>query len=152
MRRFIRGVCLASLFVGGMAGQALAQKALTWDEVKSRFEASNPILRAGQIAIGESKANEITAYLRPNPNFTALLDQVDPFPANPSRPLAQALPSGALTCLQERQDKRELRRDSAQKAADREYRHTELNYFNFLGFYLIAAGQLSLAGGREVLQ
>ena len=46
------------------------QKALTWQEVRDKFEAANPSLHAGQIGIDESKANETTAYLRPNPNLS----------------------------------------------------------------------------------
>jgi cobalt-zinc-cadmium efflux system outer membrane protein len=90
--------------------------ALTWDDVREKFEAANPSLRAGAIGIEESKAQEITAYLRPNPNFTALLDQIDPFTTKPERPLALALPSATITYLHERQHKRELRRDSAKEA------------------------------------
>jgi len=117
MRRFIRGVCLATLLVAGIAGQARAQKALTWDEVKTRFEANNPILRAGQIGIEESRANETTAYLRPNPNLTILSDQIDPFPGGPSHgPFAYWLPSATVSYLHERQHKRELRLESAKEA------------------------------------
>src|SRR5580698_3077251 len=59
------------------------QKALTWQEVRDKFEAANPTLHAGQIGIDESKANETTAYLRPNPNLSLLADQIDPFPGGP---------------------------------------------------------------------
>jgi len=90
--------------------------ALSWEDVKAKFEAANPSLRAGEIGIEESKAQEITAYLRPNPTFTALLDQIDPFMTNPERPLSMALPSGTINYLHERQHKRELRRDSAKEA------------------------------------
>lgn len=90
--------------------------ALTWEEVRAQFEAANPSLKAGAIGVQESKAQEITAYLRPNPSFTALLDQIDPFTTNPQRPLSMALPSGTITYLHEREHKRELRRDSAQQA------------------------------------
>src|ERR1700687_4417432 len=81
MRRFIRGVCFAAFFAAAITGRAQAQKALTWDEVKARFEANNPTLRAGQIGIDESRAQEITAYLRPNPNLTLLTDgtQIAPY-------------------------------------------------------------------------
>jgi cobalt-zinc-cadmium efflux system outer membrane protein len=117
MRRFIRGVCLASLFVGGMAGQTLAQKALTWDEVKTQFEANNPILRAGQIGIDESKANEITAYLRPNPSLGLTVDQINPFNGGPPHSTFGSLLTVAnATYLHERQHKRELRLSSAQQA------------------------------------
>jgi cobalt-zinc-cadmium efflux system outer membrane protein len=97
------------------AASSTVPGALTWEEVKGKFEAANPSLRAGAIGIEESKAQEITAYLRPNPNFTALLDQIDPFTTNPSRPLSMALPSGTITYLHEREHKRELRRDSAKE-------------------------------------
>jgi outer membrane protein, heavy metal efflux system len=117
MRRFIRGVLIASLLVAAIAGPAQAQKALTWDEVKARFAANNPTLLAGQIGVDESKANEITAYLRPNPNLTLLSDQIDPFPGGPSHgPFAFWLPSATVSYLHERQHKRELRRESAQEA------------------------------------
>ncbi len=120
MKRWTRGVFAGVLLVMtmAMAGRAAAQKALTWDEVRLRFEANNPALQAGKLSIDESRANETTAYLRPNPNFTALLDQIDPFSTNPSQPLAAALPSGTLTYLHERQHKRELRKESAEKATD----------------------------------
>jgi len=81
MRRFIRGVCLSAVVIIIWTAQAHGQapKPLTWEEVKARFEANNPTLRAGEIGIDESKANEITAYLRPNPTLTILADeQPDP--------------------------------------------------------------------------
>ena len=59
----------------GCGVKAGAQQALTWGQVRNRFENSNPTLLAGQFNISESKAQEITAYLRPNPNFTATADQ-----------------------------------------------------------------------------
>jgi outer membrane protein, heavy metal efflux system len=118
MWSYIRGVFLAALAVLGITGpaQAQAQKALTWDEVKVRFEANNPTLSAGQIGIEESKANEITAYLRPNPTLTVLSDQIDPFPGGPSHgAFAYWLPSATVNYLHERAHKRELRQESAQK-------------------------------------
>src|ERR1700694_2926730 len=44
---------------------AFSQKAFTWQEIREKFEATNPTLQAAQIGIGESRAQEITAYLRP---------------------------------------------------------------------------------------
>ncbi len=117
MWRFIRGVCLASVLAWGASSPAQAQKALTWDEVKQHFEANNPTLSAGQIGIEESKANEISAYLRPNPTLTLLGDQIDPFPGGPAHgPFAYFLPSATVNYLHEREHKRELRLESAQKA------------------------------------
>ena len=53
---------------------ALAQQGLTWDQVKARFEAGNPALKADADYVDEMRAEEITAYLRPNPQFTATAD------------------------------------------------------------------------------
>ena len=68
------------------------------------------------MTIDESRADEITAYLRPNPNVTLGWDQFTPFNDNPYRPLAQSYLSWSLDYLHEREHKRELRRTSAQKA------------------------------------
>ncbi len=104
------------LCLGLFHSAASAQTTLTWQEIKSRFEASNPTLKAGAIGIDESRATEITAYLRPNPDFTVTGDQIDPFTFQPFRPFYNALPFGSFSYLHERQHKRELRLESAQKA------------------------------------
>jgi outer membrane protein, heavy metal efflux system len=117
MKGLSQRLCLASIVAALLAQTCLAQKALTWQEVRDKFEAANPSLRAGQIGIDESRANEITAYLRPNPNLAILADQIDPFPGGPSHgPFSFLLPSATLTYLHERQHKRELRLDSAKEA------------------------------------
>jgi cobalt-zinc-cadmium efflux system outer membrane protein len=96
-----------------------ARKAYTWQELRTKFEALNPTLRAGQIGIDEARAQETTAYLRPNPDFTLLVDQVDPFPdpitSYPYRPFQYALPEVSTSYLHERHHKRELRRESARQ-------------------------------------
>jgi cobalt-zinc-cadmium efflux system outer membrane protein len=102
------------------------QTALTWQDVKQRFESSNPTLRAAQLNIDESRAEEITAYLRPNPNIGTGLDQVVLFSTQPSqatgaqvyRPLAYNFPSLSISYLHEREHKRELRLESARKSTD----------------------------------
>ena len=95
---------------------AFAQPAaLTWQQVRERFQSANPTLRAAQVGIEESKAQEITAYLRPNPDMTTTLDQLAPFNGNPYRPLGSTLPLISASYLHERQHKRELRQESAQK-------------------------------------
>ena len=97
--------------------QAQAQTALTWEQVKQRFISANPTLMAGQINIDESKAEEITAYLRPNPNFTIATDQIQPIPSgSPYRPFTYAFPSVIFDYLHERQHKRELRLQSQKDA------------------------------------
>jgi len=100
-----------------MATGALAQqKTLTWEQAKREFEAVNPNLRASRIGVQEARANEITAYLRPNPDLTVSADQFAPFTGNPYRPFSQVLPLFSGGYLIERQHKRALRRESAQGA------------------------------------
>jgi cobalt-zinc-cadmium efflux system outer membrane protein len=104
-----------------LCSSALAQgpQPWTWEKVVQRFEASNPNLLAGRLNIDESKANEITAYLRPNPGLTLAGDQIDPFNAGPDHgPFAYFLPLASFSYLHEREHKRELRLESAKKATD----------------------------------
>jgi cobalt-zinc-cadmium efflux system outer membrane protein len=90
---------------------------LTWEQVRQRFEQNNPTLRAGQIGIDESKAQEITAFLRPNPYFTLTADGTQIIPHNGVwRPLVGTYETPAVSYLHERRHKRELRLESAQKA------------------------------------
>src|ERR1700719_3135327 len=115
MRRILMGRCIGLFLILALGDRAVAQKALTWQEVRNQFEAANPTLRAGQIGIDESRAQEITANLRPNPNLSILADQIDPFNGGPSHgPFAYLLASGNVTYLWERQHKRQLRLESAQ--------------------------------------
>jgi len=120
MFRLVRLFIVGCLLASGLTRYGLAQKAFTWQEIRDMFEATNPTLHAGQIGIAESRAQEITAYLRPNPDFTGTLDQFDPFPDilgnYPYRPLTNVLPSVSASYLHERQHKRELRLESAKKA------------------------------------
>jgi outer membrane protein, heavy metal efflux system len=106
------------------AQNAPAPHAFTWRELRDKFEAANPTLLAAKVGVEESKAQEITAYLRPNPNLTASIDQINPFSTQPTpsggqdayRPFAFAFPSTSLSYLHERRHKRELRLESAQQA------------------------------------
>jgi len=122
MYRLLWHFCVGGLLAACLAPHALAQRTFTWQEIRDKFEATNPTLRAGQIGIAESRAQEITAYLRPNPDFTGTLDKFDPFPDPlgnyPYRPLAGVLPFVSASYLHERQHKRELRLESAKKATD----------------------------------
>lgn len=106
------GLLLAVFLPGG----AFAQQSFTWQQLRARFEATNPTLKAGELNITESKAQEITAYLRPNPDLTMTLDQINPFTIHPYRPFVYALPFVTGSYLHERRNKRELRLESAQKA------------------------------------
>ncbi len=109
--------CSALFLLLSLSPCANAQQALTWEQVRGRFEMSNPTLLAGQLNVRESKANEISAYLRPNPNLTITADQIDPFPGGPPHgPFAYFLPVASVSYLHEREHKRVLRLESAEKA------------------------------------
>ena len=116
MQRFIRIICAVALLVGSTGTLAHAQKALTWDEVRTRFEANNPTLLADKLTIDESKAQEITAFLRPNPSVSLTADgtQIAPY-KGVWRPFAGTYETPSISYLHERQHKRELRLESAQK-------------------------------------
>jgi outer membrane protein, heavy metal efflux system len=113
MRRLWRG-SIGCVLMGCLAADGAAQTPLTWREIRARFEGSNPTLQAGQIGIDESKAAEITAYLRPNPQASLTLDQVGN--AVGANLFSAANVTTVFSYLHERQRKRELRRDSAQGA------------------------------------
>jgi len=117
MDRVVRCFCFGLLSVIVFAGTGFGQRALTWQEVRDKFEAANLTLRAGQIGIDESRAQEITANLHPNPNLTVAADQIDPFNGGPPHgPFAYLLTTANVSQLWERQHKRGLRLESAQKA------------------------------------
>jgi len=113
-RRRMRRLWIGTLLAACTSTGALGQKTLTWDEAKRELQAANPTLRAGQIGIQESRAEEITAFLRPNPDLTITADQIEPFTGNPYRPFTETLPFVSGSYLVERRHKRELRRESAQ--------------------------------------
>jgi cobalt-zinc-cadmium efflux system outer membrane protein len=108
------------------AGQAVPAQpgpALTWNQVKAKFEAANPALRADALGVDEMKAAEITAFLRPNPTASFTMDQLYPFgkhydpnvPGTRNRPLSNALTTGSISYLYERERKRNLRLESAKE-------------------------------------
>jgi cobalt-zinc-cadmium efflux system outer membrane protein len=117
------GVRYGLLIAGLLPATAFAQTAFTWQQIKDKFAAANPTLKAAQMNIDESRAAEITAYLRPNPSLTGTIDQINPFATvqtgsgqNAYRPLTYALPLGSIGYLHERGGKRELRRDQARES------------------------------------
>jgi outer membrane protein, heavy metal efflux system len=117
MQRHKRRVFIGLLLATGCAAQTAAPpRALTWQETVDKFRAINPTLLAGRVNIDEARAEEITAYLRPNPDLNLGLDQITPFSASPYQPLANTYAYGGISYLHERQHKRELRLESAQKA------------------------------------
>ncbi|MGD0228873.1 MAG: TolC family protein [Syntrophorhabdales bacterium] len=96
-----------------LAEESFAQQPLTWQQIRERFVAVNPTLLAGRVGIEESRAQEITAHLRPNPDFTAATDYIHPFKSYGA--LEDAQPSVSLSYLFERMHKRDLRWESAKK-------------------------------------
>ncbi|HEY7304373.1 MAG TPA: TolC family protein [Bryobacteraceae bacterium] len=117
MQRHPWRLYLGLLFAAGSAAQnANPPRALTWQEIQERFRTNNPTLLAGKFTIDEARADEITAYLRPNPNITLGWDQLTPFTTNPYRPIWQSYVFGDFDYLHERQHKRELRLASARQA------------------------------------
>ena len=99
-----------------VAASAAAQQSLTWEQVRARFEQSNPTLLADSLNIDESKAQEITAFFRPNPTFALSVDGTQIAPDRGVwRPLAGTFESPNISYLHERRHKRELRLESAKK-------------------------------------
>jgi cobalt-zinc-cadmium efflux system outer membrane protein len=93
-----------------------AQSALSWEQVKVRFESSNPILKADGINVDEMKAEEITANLRPNPQYTVSSDGTQLVPHNSVwQPTKGTQVQNAFSYLHEREHKRELRVESAKE-------------------------------------
>jgi len=97
------------------AQQALTQ-ALTWEQVRERFEQNNPTLLADKLSIDEAKAQEITAFLRPNPTLGLLVDGTQIVPNHGVwQPFAGTFESPSVSYLVERRNKRHLRLESAKK-------------------------------------
>jgi outer membrane protein, heavy metal efflux system len=112
----------ARAFVGGLAlaltlfPAALAQQPLDWDQIKARFIADNPALKADADNVDEMKAEEITAYLRPNPQFTLSVDGNQAASHNGVwTPFKGTTEQPNFSYLHERAHKRELRLESAQE-------------------------------------
>ena len=113
MKRLAWYLFVVFVVVGCLIKGSFAQKALTWREVREKFEANNPTMLAGRIGVEESQAQQITAYLRPNPAFTASVDQLHPWRSHYA--WQDTLPIVSVSYLFERLHKRQLRLESAQK-------------------------------------
>ncbi len=96
--------------------RSTAQQAYTWQQIQDRFRSNNPTVRAGEDNIAEQKAMEITAFLRPNPDFSLSTDgtQLGPYDGV-WRPFAGTQYGIASSYTHERANKRELRLESAKK-------------------------------------
>src|ERR1700736_4775671 len=113
----LRWFCCTLFLLTGASVVAQTPTPLTWEQLRHRFEQNNPTLLAGKLNIDESKAQEITAYLRPTPLFTLSADgtQITPY-KGVWRPFAGTYESPSVSYLRERQHKRELRLESAKRA------------------------------------
>jgi cobalt-zinc-cadmium efflux system outer membrane protein len=130
MKKFfsiVPGAAAAAVFALAPACAA-AQQALTWDQVKARFEAANPALKADALSVNETRAEEITADLRPNPQFTQTVDGTQIAPNHGVwQPLAGTFVVPSLSYLHERDHKRELRYQSAKEGTQiAESQHEDL--------------------------
>ena len=113
--RSIGGCVLCIVSLADLAG---AQAPLSWDQVKSRFESTNPALKADALNVDEMRAEQITAYLRPNPQFTLSTDGTQIVPHDGSwAPFKGTDVVPTLSYLHEREHKRELRLESAKEGA-----------------------------------
>jgi cobalt-zinc-cadmium efflux system outer membrane protein len=112
------GVVAAALFLASGL-PAVAQQALNWDQVKAKFEAANPVLKTDQANVDEMKAEEITAFLRPNPQLTFSVDGTQLAPHNGIwQPLSGTQYQPNFSYLHEREHKRELRLESAKEGTE----------------------------------
>jgi cobalt-zinc-cadmium efflux system outer membrane protein len=114
-KQFPAALCLATLLAWGIP-RAAAQQSYTWDQIEAKFEADNPTLKADQSNVDEMKAEEVTAYLRPNPQFAMTADGTQIAPHNDTwHPLKGTFLVPNFSYLHERDHKRELRLKTAQQ-------------------------------------
>jgi cobalt-zinc-cadmium efflux system outer membrane protein len=106
---------LAQAAIPGLPGVP-GPVSLTWEQAKAKFEAANPVLKSDQSNVDEMKAEEITAYLRPNPQFAMTADGTQIAPKNDVwQPTKGTFLVPNFSYLHEREHKRELRLQSAQE-------------------------------------
>ena len=111
----VRAALVLCVTIVSCAG-ADAQQPWTWQQVRERFETNNSSLLADKVTIDESKAQAITAYLRPNPTLTVSADGTQITPDKGAwQPFVGTFESSSVGYLHERQRKRELRLESAKK-------------------------------------
>jgi cobalt-zinc-cadmium efflux system outer membrane protein len=111
MRQFAR---LSFLLFGTLLQKAMPQtapeppKLITKTEAVSIAFAQNQAIRAQRLNIDQSKASEITALLKPNPNFTTIVDTIPIFSPSTIR-FSTQIYSENLSYTVERGGKREKR-------------------------------------------
>jgi cobalt-zinc-cadmium efflux system outer membrane protein len=120
------GSCVLSIAL--LASSASAQQTLTWEQAKAKFESVNPVLKADAANVEEMKAEEITAFLRPNPQFTMTADGTQVVPHNGAwTPTRGTYEVPNFSYLHEREHKRELRLESAKEGTEiTQFQHVDL--------------------------
>jgi cobalt-zinc-cadmium efflux system outer membrane protein len=141
-----------------LEGAVSAQTAFTWQQIKDKFESVNPTLKAAQADIAESRAEEITAYLRPNPDFALTADgtQIARY-QGVWRPFSGTFYSPNFSYLHEREHKRELRLETAKETTavtQSEYYDQERNLLFTLrsAFVQVLQAKAVLENTRENLE
>jgi outer membrane protein, heavy metal efflux system len=115
LSKFLLTACCAGI-LAACGARAQTPAPLTWQQVQQRFEQNNPTLQAGETGVGESRAQEVSAYLRPNPELTLSEDGTQIAPNHGVwTPLAGTFEVAQVSYLHERDHKRELRLKSAQE-------------------------------------
>src|SRR5450631_862555 len=118
-RRHVASAALPTCLYLASAQLSAAQTSLTWEQVKTRFESANPTLKADALNVDEMKAEEITAYLRPNPQFTLAADGTQLAPHDGTwQPTKGTQVQTNFSYLHERRQKRELRLESAKEETE----------------------------------
>ena len=115
-------ITAAALSPIGLCAPSYAQTApaptqiWSWDQVKDAFRIRNTTLLASKLNIDELKAQEITAHLRPNPDFTISADGTQIAPSHGVwQPFAGTFVSPGVSYLFERRNKRGLRYQAAKE-------------------------------------
>jgi outer membrane protein, heavy metal efflux system len=124
MKRLHRSACLLAVLLTGAALQA-QQPPLTLQQALDIARTRNPNLLSGQQHVIATKANEITAGLRQNPNFQISGSDVSLPASNPASPYSYA---ANVNRLFERGEKRRWRLDVAHATTDvtqSQYKDTE---------------------------
>jgi len=115
-------ITAAAVSLFALGGRSHAQAAApptqiwSWDQVKDAFRIRNTTLLASKLNIDELKAQEITAHLRPNPDFTISADGTQIAPSHGVwQPFAGTFVSPGVSYLFERRNKRGLRYQAAKE-------------------------------------
>jgi len=118
----------AAVILMAQSLSAGAQQGLTWEQVKAKFEVASPLLKADAANVEEMKAEEITAFLRPNPQFTLTADGTQIAPHSGTwTPTRGTYEVPNFSYLHEREHKRELRLESAKEGTQiTESQHVDL--------------------------